>query len=99
MLNAVTPSWRWILLLAIGVLCTMVNTADVHRPVMSQEDLDLLRTDGRPDTKIEGEAAAKRDIARNARRYMTHGLGLRLPQVLLRRFEVFVLAGQKQLYK
>ena len=75
MLNAVTPSWRWILLIAIGVLCTTINTVDVHRPAMSQEDLDLLRTDGRPDTKIEGEAAAKRDIARNARRYMTHGLG------------------------
>ena len=75
MLNAVTPSWRWILLIAIGVLCTTINTVDVHDPVMSQEDLDLLRTDGRPDTKIEGEAAAKRDIARNARRYMTHGLG------------------------
>ena len=75
MLNAVTPSWRWILLIAIGVLCTTINTVDVHRPAMSQEDLDLLRTDGRPDTKIEGEAAAKRDIVRNARRYMTHGLG------------------------
>ena len=75
MLNAVTPSWRWILLIAVGVLCTTINTVDVHRPVMSQEDLDLLRTDGKPDTKTEGEAAAKRDIARNARRYMTHGLG------------------------
>lgn len=75
MLNAVTPSWRWILLIAVGVLCTTINTVDVHGPVMSQEDLDLLRTDGRPDTKIEGEAAAKRDIARNARRYLTHGLG------------------------
>ena len=47
------------MLIAVGVLCTMVNTADVNRPVMSQEDLDLLRTDGRPDTKIEGEAAAR----------------------------------------
>ena len=36
MLNAVTPSWRWILLIAIGVLCTMINTVDVHGPVMSR---------------------------------------------------------------
>ena len=66
---------RWTLLIAVGVLCAMIKTADVHRPVMSQEDLDALITDGRPDTQIEGEAAAKRDIARNARRYRIHGLG------------------------
>jgi hypothetical protein len=39
MLNTVTPSWRWIMLIAVGVLCTTINTVDVHDPAKCREGL------------------------------------------------------------
>lgn len=82
MMNIAVRFTRLVLLLVIVVLCNTGTIGGRHLTTNEQSDFGLTGTDGRPDTEFEGEAAARIDIARNNRRYMTYGLTASLINVV-----------------